>query len=76
MAGLFDQNPCTQVHVSNALPSNSDVLTARRAEADPPPAVEVSLGGNGRRSVQINDREEELDGYLPHEMRHHTTGKT
>ncbi|CAB1120452.1 unnamed protein product [Ectocarpus sp. CCAP 1310/34] len=28
MAGLFGQTPCTQVHVSNALPSYSDVLTA------------------------------------------------
>ncbi|CAB1112928.1 unnamed protein product [Ectocarpus sp. CCAP 1310/34] len=28
MAGLFGLTPCTQVHVSNALPSNSNVLTA------------------------------------------------
>ncbi|CAB1104705.1 unnamed protein product [Ectocarpus sp. CCAP 1310/34] len=71
MAGLFDQNLCTQAHVSSALPSNSDVLTARRAEADPPPAGVGSLPwGNGRRSVCANDREEELEEYLPREMRH------
>ncbi|CAB1112489.1 unnamed protein product [Ectocarpus sp. CCAP 1310/34] len=56
MTWLFGQTPCPQVHVSNALPSNSDVLTA--GGADPPRVVELSLGGNGiRQAVGANDRE-------------------